>query len=141
MEGVGFIPQLSEPIDETFQQVAEEVAVAACALPEWKPKRPFSKARRAEVLVEAAADADLLVVGTRGHGGFAGLLWARQRPVRASCGLPARHRAQRGVDVAPCGSVFHGPHSLTYTASTPACEETPPVAPKPAVSASRDRTL
>ena len=29
MEGVGFIPQLSEPIDETFQQVAEEVAVAA----------------------------------------------------------------------------------------------------------------
>jgi nucleotide-binding universal stress UspA family protein len=42
-------------------------------VPEWYSTRT-RQGRPAEVLIEESKDADMIVVGSRGHGGFAGLL-------------------------------------------------------------------
>jgi nucleotide-binding universal stress UspA family protein len=62
-----------------FEQIAE--AVGEKALAAVRPQsagldvqRVAHEGQPAHVLLEEARDADLLVVGTRGHGGFAGLL-------------------------------------------------------------------
>jgi nucleotide-binding universal stress UspA family protein len=75
--GPGFVPALSEPLDQTFRKASEqalaaglervrEAGVEADALVE--------EGQAADILIEAAGNADLLVVGSRGHGGFVGLL-------------------------------------------------------------------
>jgi nucleotide-binding universal stress UspA family protein len=56
--------------DDLVQVIKEELGEdpPVVAQPRVKQGRP------AEVLIEESAGADLLVVGTRGHGGFAGLV-------------------------------------------------------------------
>ena len=55
---------------ELVQVITEELGENPPVVAQPRVKR----GRPAEVLIEESAGADLLVVGTRGHGGFAGLL-------------------------------------------------------------------
>jgi nucleotide-binding universal stress UspA family protein len=76
--GRGYIP--SELLDpELLRQTAQErldalVVEVAGESPGVELERGVHEGPAAQVLVEAAQGAALLVVGSRGHGGFAGLL-------------------------------------------------------------------
>lgn len=65
---------------ETFEQEAKQRAQATlddCVVAvdtDVDVRRQVVAGRPADVLIEASRDADLLVVGSRGHGGFRGLL-------------------------------------------------------------------
>ncbi|MEU8239120.1 universal stress protein [Actinoplanes missouriensis] len=66
-----YVPEQSQrTADELLQVIKEELGEQPPVLvqPVVKQGRP------AKVLIEESADADLLVVGERGHGGFAGLV-------------------------------------------------------------------
>ncbi|BAL89604.1 hypothetical protein AMIS_43840 [Actinoplanes missouriensis 431] len=66
-----YVPEQSQrTADELLQVIKEELGEQPAVLvqPVVKQGRP------AKVLIEESADADLLVVGERGHGGFAGLV-------------------------------------------------------------------
>jgi len=73
--GSGFDPSLVEPSE--LRRVAQERLAAAVAQATSAPgavEQQVVEGHPAECLVAAAADAELLVVGSRGRGGFGGLL-------------------------------------------------------------------
>jgi nucleotide-binding universal stress UspA family protein len=72
----GFVAPFDRREFERNADVACEKALAAVReqVADLEVQRVVGEGQPAHVLLEEARDADLLVVGTRGHGGFAGLL-------------------------------------------------------------------
>ena len=75
----GFAPTLDEPTLEGFRAGAETIVHEAVATakelqPTIECEGKAVQGQPAEVLLAEVADADLIVVGNRGHGGFASLL-------------------------------------------------------------------
>ena len=64
-------PELREQAQASLDVAVDEFAGD---VPPVVVERVVEQGTPADVLVRAAADAELLVVGSRGHGGFAGLL-------------------------------------------------------------------
>jgi len=66
-----FVPDPSQrTADDLLQVIKEELGAEPSVLVQPRVKQ----GRPAKVLIEESANADLLVVGKRGHGGFAGLV-------------------------------------------------------------------
>ena len=96
---------LQEFVDQVANEIGETVPEITVSVAEGDP---------AEELVKASRDADLLVVGSRGSGGFARLLdGLGEQPGHAPRGLPRRDHSReplglvsktgRGLDRLPAG--------------------------------------
>ena len=77
--GGGFAPTLDQGTIDSFRvgaeaAVEESVAAAKELQPQIECIGRAVEGQPADVLLEEARDADLIVVGNRGHGGFASLL-------------------------------------------------------------------
>jgi nucleotide-binding universal stress UspA family protein len=73
----GFAPMVSPTVEESAQKGAERVAHDAAERLRARGLEVETRVcadQAADALIEESKDADLLVVGSRGHGGFAGLL-------------------------------------------------------------------
>lgn len=73
----GFVPSVTPSVEETFRKAAEEAAATAAEqvrVAGVDIDVSVKQGQPTDVLLEAAAHADLLVLGSRGHGGFVGLL-------------------------------------------------------------------
>jgi nucleotide-binding universal stress UspA family protein len=63
-----------EPGDAEASVVVAQIAAVLGASPDVPLERHVKQGRAPQVILEAAKDADLVVVGSRGRGGFTGLL-------------------------------------------------------------------
>jgi nucleotide-binding universal stress UspA family protein len=63
-----------DPSQRTAEELLEEVRAVLGDDPPVLVQPRVKQGSPAKVLIEESADADLLVVGTRGHGGFRGLV-------------------------------------------------------------------
>jgi nucleotide-binding universal stress UspA family protein len=73
----GFAPMVNPSLEESAQEAAEDVAGRAAKnlrARGLEAETSVCHAQAADALVQQAEGADLLVVGSRGHGGFSGLL-------------------------------------------------------------------
>ena len=88
-------PELSDRARESLDAAVDEVAGDDASV---AVERVVEQGAPADVLVRAAEDADLLVVGSRGHGGFAGLLLGsvgQQCAQHAPCAVVIVRRRER----------------------------------------------
>lgn len=73
----GFVPILATSVDVAIREAAEAIAneaVEQARAAGLDAEAIITNGQAADVLLESAERASLLVVGSRGHGGFAGLL-------------------------------------------------------------------
>jgi len=70
----GYIPSFEEFEASTLAALEEDLAPIRGEHPDVSLRAAVVHGSPAEKLIDASAHADLIVVGSRGHGGFAGLL-------------------------------------------------------------------
>jgi nucleotide-binding universal stress UspA family protein len=73
----GFTPPIGPDVDKAFRDAADESATAAARIAEEagvEAEVDVEHGQTVEKLLDAAEGADMLVVGSRGHGGFGGLM-------------------------------------------------------------------